>query len=381
MASNSDFDNNVLCNSINEYFGEKSFELVLKIQNKILLITKSDKFYEINIDDPNILSFVLKDEPFIKSMINEKLCDKKIIDLIYRYDHYMARNIDNEIFFKHGIDKPLSELNINIMKCGLSHTLVLTSSGEVYAWGYNEFGQIGNSCNIYQYKPIKVNGFNNKKLVMISCGAHHSMALTESGSVFSWGCNSSGQLDHGNTINSNTPKPIGLKEFIIKKISCGQYHSLLLTNDGVIYAFGYSSSKQTGFQLKPNEMNQKIEFIDIAAHFSSSISVTLSADNIYYIYRQCSENYILMPINTFKSFNEIFLNYISIQYEKSDKIIAFKDKLFRNGHYTEKYEEIKELGGSSFGTVFLSKDEKRGNYAIKKIELEIDRKTEFLKEF
>jgi hypothetical protein len=330
-------------------------------------------------------------------MINEKLCNKKIIDLISGYGHYMARNIDNEIFFKDGIDRLLSKLDINIMKCGLSHTLVLTFSGEVYAWGYNEFGQIGNGCNQYQYKPIKVNGFNDEKTVMISCGAHHSMALTESGIVFSWGRNDDGQLGHGNTINSNTPKSVNFKDFVIKKISCGQYHSLLLTNDGDIYAFGYSSSKQIGFQLKPIEMNKKIKFIDIAAHFSSIISVSLSADNVYYFYRQCSENYILMPLKTFKSFNEIFLKYISIQYEKSDKIIAFKDQLFRNGHYNDKYEEIKGLGYGSFGTVFLSKEKKHGYYAIKKIELKIDRETklkvdretelkidqetEFLKEF
>jgi RCC1 and BTB domain-containing protein len=105
----------------------------------------------------------------------------------------MARNIDNEIFLKLELTD-LSELNINIMKCGLSHTLVLKSSGEVYAWVYNEFGQIGNGNNLYEYKPIKVNSFNDEKPVMISRGAHHSMAFTESGSVFSWGCNSSGQL-------------------------------------------------------------------------------------------------------------------------------------------------------------------------------------------
>ncbi len=146
------------------------------------------------------------------------------------------------------------------MKCGLSHTLVLKSSGEVYAWVYNEFGQIGNGNNLYEYKPIKVNSFNDEKPVMISRGAHHSMAFTESGSVFSWGCNSSGQLGtkFWNTINSNTPKSIGFKEFIIKKISCGPYHSLLLTNDGVIYAFGHSSSKQ--FEANWNESKNQVHW-------------------------------------------------------------------------------------------------------------------------
>jgi RCC1 and BTB domain-containing protein len=63
--------------------------------------------------------------------------------------------------------------------CGEWHTLVLTNSGEVYAWGWNKFGQIGNGISDYEYQsiPIKGNGFNDEKVIQISCDLLHSMAL------------------------------------------------------------------------------------------------------------------------------------------------------------------------------------------------------------
>ncbi len=51
-----------------------------------------------------------------------------------------------------------------------------------------------NGCNDKQLSPIEVKGFNNERVVMISCGCYHSMALTECGHVYSWGHNLYGQL-------------------------------------------------------------------------------------------------------------------------------------------------------------------------------------------
>jgi alpha-tubulin suppressor-like RCC1 family protein len=88
------------------------------------------------------------------------------------------------------------------ISCDYSHLLVLTDAGEVYALGCNRFGQIGCGNNVNQSIPIKVEGFNGEKIVMISCGSHNSMALTESGRVFGWSENSSGQLGNNTTIDA-----------------------------------------------------------------------------------------------------------------------------------------------------------------------------------
>ncbi len=92
--------------------------------------------------------------------------------------------------------------------------------------GCNEFEQIGNRCNDNQLKPIKVKGFNNERVEMISCGDLHWMALTECGHVYSWGDNKLGQLGIRNTVNSNEPKFVAVIDknkcnVFIEKISCG----------------------------------------------------------------------------------------------------------------------------------------------------------------
>ncbi len=87
-----------------------------------------------------------------------------------------------------------NNLNIDVITCGLCQSLALTSSEEVFAWGRNEFGQVGNRRHKNKLVPKKVKGFEKEIVTMISCGIQHSLALTKSGLVFSWGDNQLGQL-------------------------------------------------------------------------------------------------------------------------------------------------------------------------------------------
>ncbi len=78
-----------------------------------------------------------------------------------------------------------TDLGINQLECGPFHLLVSTTSGLLYSWGYNSLGVLGNDCYEDQWTPISLNGFDDEKIFMISCGYWHSMALTENGRVFS----------------------------------------------------------------------------------------------------------------------------------------------------------------------------------------------------
>jgi serine/threonine protein kinase len=126
-------------------------------------------------------------------------------------------------------------------------------------------------------------------------------------------------------------------------------------------------------------LNLKNEFSDIATHPSSDISVSLSHDNKYYVWGHCKGKSTSI-ITVCNSFNEVFLNYTSLQYEPSDRLIEFEDKLFRFGYYDKEYKEIEYLGRGSYSTVF--KVDKQGKlYAVKKIVLKKNQETAFFKEF
>jgi hypothetical protein len=391
MSWNSIFVDNVFFTKLNDYLGENNIKWSLKANTRIFIVTKNDLFYEIYLLDDKIPLFVFdNDNSVIDLMIVKELCNKGIVDITYGSGLYIARSIDDKLYFmgenNSEVNKILSGLKIINLKCGKKHALALTSSGEVYSWGLNFDGQIGNGSYETQLIPIKVNGFDNEKIVMISCGGWHSMVLTESGRVFYWGDNNWGQLAIENLDNLNKPKRIEMNGIITKKISCGQLHNLLLTNDGVIYVFGYNHLGQLGIsdriQSKPMKLNHKNKFIDIASHSDDDISVSLSDEGIYYVWGECKLTTFLTPTRTIcKSFDEVFATYSTFQINPTQKLFDFSDCFFRSGYYHKQYDEIDELGSGSFGTVFKAIDKGQNYFAIKKIKLLSQYKNEFTKEF
>ncbi|KAI3825467.1 hypothetical protein L1987_06956 [Smallanthus sonchifolius] len=87
---------------------------------------------------------------------------------------------------------------------GEAHTLALTGDGKVYSWGRGTFGRLGNGSEADQHFLVKIefNSTDKVKIVGISAGAYHSIALADDGSVWSWGYNTYGQLgvDRDNSV-------------------------------------------------------------------------------------------------------------------------------------------------------------------------------------
>jgi alpha-tubulin suppressor-like RCC1 family protein len=135
--------------------------------------------------------------------------------------------------------------NVIAIAAGGTHSLALTSDGTVWAWGYNEFGQLGKSANIIPNPtPGTVSGLTN--VIAITAGEHHSLALKSNGTVLAWGSNSKGQLGRSDNFG-NFPDPStvsGLANIIA--IAAGKDHSLALKSDGTVLAWGSNSNGQLG---------------------------------------------------------------------------------------------------------------------------------------
>jgi RCC1 and BTB domain-containing protein len=199
-------------------------------------------------------------------------------------------------------------------------SLVLTKSGELYGFGYNNDRQIGCGNTRDQFTPIKINGFNNENIVSIACGGCHSLVLTDIGQVYGWGSNYYGQLGLGNLIIEDRPKRIDLNsDQVIKSISCGWNHSLLLTTDGDIYGFGLNSFGQIGNGNKTNQLNPvKImgsqKFKEVVCYPSSYISVAKGVDDYFYVWGECENESFSTPNKTgFKSIHELLAKYSKIK--------------------------------------------------------------------
>jgi alpha-tubulin suppressor-like RCC1 family protein len=97
--------------------------------------------------------------------------------------------------------------HIKDIAIGEAHCLALKSDGTVWTWGWNEMGQLGNGKNTQnQDIPVQVNNLHDVK--EIAAGYAHSLAVTTDGEVWAWGWNKYGQLGDGTNGDKNTPTKI-----------------------------------------------------------------------------------------------------------------------------------------------------------------------------
>lgn len=126
---------------------------------------------------------------------------------------------------------------------GGMHSLALTLSGEVYAWGDNSYGQLGDGTTKARTTPVAVRLPNAVVFVQVAALANASLALAADGRVFAWGDNAFGQLGDGTTVGRLLPVqalfPSGAE---VRQISGGAVHALALDADGGLYTWGHSHS-------------------------------------------------------------------------------------------------------------------------------------------
>ncbi len=133
------------------------------------------------------------------------------------------------------------------ISCGNSHTMVLMDDGSVYGCGYNSNGQLGNGNTTQQTTLTLMTNNTGKTPVSVSCGEYHTMVLMDDGSIYGCGYNYYGQLGNGSSTNTSTLTAMtNTTGKTPVSISCGYYHTMVLMDDGSIYGCGLNSIGQLG---------------------------------------------------------------------------------------------------------------------------------------
>ena len=131
---------------------------------------------------------------------------------------------------------------------GAYHTLVIDKDDKLWAWGANDFGELGDGTTISSSIPVPV-GENdeqkNMKWKTVSAGFGHTLAIDKDDRLWAWGANSFGQLGDGTTEQCNRPAQIGSDTW--KVVSAGMYHTLAIDSDGKLWAWGANSDDQLGY--------------------------------------------------------------------------------------------------------------------------------------
>jgi len=145
--------------------------------------------------------------------------------------------------------------NIVAITAGWNHALALDRDGNVWAWGNNYFGQLGNGERKDKFPygegvPVKVKGLSD--IVAVAAGEGFSLALTRDGTLYAWGINVNGELgvdtsnlgvgQHARAI----PYHLRVEISAVRAIAAGARHAVVLDADGSVWTFGSDSRGQLG---------------------------------------------------------------------------------------------------------------------------------------
>lgn len=162
---------------------------------------------------------------------------------------------------------------------GDHHFLAIDSSGTVWAWGRNSFGQLGYAHSGAPHPntatPVQVrtdNGAMLNNIVSVAAGSGHSVALDRDGRVWTWGFNQTGEL--GQNIGTNTTNPTVVPiEATIVAIDAGPHHTLALDSNGRVWAWGDNAFGQTAGNTIPGTVPNLNNIIEIAAGGDHSVAL------------------------------------------------------------------------------------------------------------
>uniref|UniRef100_A0A8C9DC15 RCC1-like domain-containing protein n=1 Tax=Panthera leo TaxID=9689 RepID=A0A8C9DC15_PANLE len=168
-----------------------------------------------------------------------------------------------------------SQHKIKQLSAGSNTSAALTAEGELYTFGEPESGKLGlpNQLLCNHRMPQPVPGIP-EKVVQVACGGGHTVVLTEK-AVYTFGLGQFGQLGLGTFLfETSVPKVIEhIKDQKISSISCGENHTALITDIGLMYTFGDGRYGKLGLGLE-NFTNQFIP--TLCSHFLRFIAQLVS---------------------------------------------------------------------------------------------------------
>ncbi|XP_077231669.1 ultraviolet-B receptor UVR8-like isoform X2 [Tasmannia lanceolata] len=138
-------------------------------------------------------------------------------------------------------------ISIKMIAAGAEHTAAVTEDGNLYGWGWGRYGNLGLGDRNDRLVPEKVSAVDGEKMLLVACGWRHTISVSASGSLYTYGWSKYGQLGHGDFEDHLVPHQLeALKSKSVSQISGGWRHTMALTTEGKLYGWGWNKFGQVG---------------------------------------------------------------------------------------------------------------------------------------
>ncbi len=185
--------------------------------------------------------------------------------------------VDPDILPGHTVKVGDAEVpNDQQIAAGEGHACLRTMKGEVFCWGANELGQLGDGTRTASPNAKKVVGLPS--IVRVTAGTHHTCALDVDGTVWCWGGNTQGEMGQGTMGPDPVFKPTKVAMPVVVGISGGGYHTCAHSVQGIAYCwgrntFGESGAQGEAFVLKAKPVPNLPSVLEISAGWDHTCAI------------------------------------------------------------------------------------------------------------
>ncbi|MDO4173485.1 MAG: hypothetical protein Q4D42_01860 [Eubacteriales bacterium] len=168
------------------------------------------------------------------------------------------------------------------MAIGEDHMLAVDAGGDVYAWGHNKMGELGDVTCDNKSEPVKVEVPG--RVVQVAAGNELSFALNKSGNLYAWGDNTSYQMGDGMNISRMEPEKM-MED--VAMVAAGSKHAMAIGEDGALYVWGRNKDGALGIDdsacdqtdedgyacmSTPYKLMDNVAYIDAGEDYSMAIT-------------------------------------------------------------------------------------------------------------
>ncbi|KAK9102344.1 hypothetical protein Sjap_019598 [Stephania japonica] len=161
---------------------------------------------------------------------------------------------------------------------GPGHSIAVTSSGAVYSFGSNSSGQLGHGTLEEEWQPRRIRSLQGIQIIQAAAGAGKTMLISDSGRVYAFGKDSFGEAEYGAQGSKlvTTPTPVeSLKNIFVVQAAIGNFFTAVLSREGRVYTFSWGNDTKLGHQTDPNDQEphpllgplENIPVVQIAAGY------------------------------------------------------------------------------------------------------------------